>query len=127
MHAGLLFSHGLFTLTVKIMSVYLAALIFFVYLVCIKCLYNRHRGTFAKALNHLVNASSSQENNDIRTLIVTAHPDDECMFFAPTIIRLVELNANVHLLCLSQGMSKFRRLQLVPIIRHDQVIQVACC
>ena len=40
---------------------------------------------------------------DVRALIVTAHPDDECMFFAPTIIRLVELNATVRLLCLSAG------------------------
>ncbi|KAM4546455.1 N-acetylglucosaminyl-phosphatidylinositol de-N-acetylase isoform 2-T2 [Fundulus diaphanus] len=40
---------------------------------------------------------------DVRALVVTAHPDDECMFFAPTIVRLVELNASVHLLCLSEG------------------------
>ncbi|CAF98507.1 unnamed protein product, partial [Tetraodon nigroviridis] len=39
----------------------------------------------------------------IRALVVTAHPDDECMFFAPAIIQLVSLNVDVHLLCLSQG------------------------
>ncbi|XP_044078056.1 N-acetylglucosaminyl-phosphatidylinositol de-N-acetylase isoform X1 [Siniperca chuatsi] len=52
-----------------------------------------------------MNVLSSRETHgaDIRALIVTAHPDDECMFFAPTIIRLVELNASVHLLCLSEG------------------------
>ncbi|KAK2828774.1 hypothetical protein Q5P01_019808 [Channa striata] len=48
---------------------------------------------------------SSRETSisEIRVLIVTAHPDDECMFFAPTIIRLLELNAQIHLLCLSEG------------------------
>ncbi|XP_061104992.1 N-acetylglucosaminyl-phosphatidylinositol de-N-acetylase isoform X2 [Conger conger] len=41
--------------------------------------------------------------NEIRALLVTAHPDDECMFFAPTILRLLQLNASVNLLCLSSG------------------------
>lgn len=105
LHVRLLSLHGLFMLTVKIMCIYLAVFIFFSYLVCIKCIYNRHRRTFVTSLKHVMNASSSRETNgaDIRALIVTAHPDDECMFFAPTIIRLVELNASVHLLCLSQG------------------------
>lgn len=58
-----------------------------------------------KSLKHVMNASSSRETKgeDIKALIVTAHPDDECMFFAPTIIGLVDLNASVHLLCLSEG------------------------
>lgn len=38
-----------------------------------------------------------------RVLLVTAHPDDECMFFGPTIFRLCEQGADVHLLCLSNG------------------------
>lgn len=38
-----------------------------------------------------------------RVLIVVAHPDDECMFFGPTIFRLCEQGADVHLLCLSNG------------------------
>ena len=37
-------------------------------------------------------------------LVVTAHPDDECMFFAPTILMLQQLiDAEIHLLCLSSG------------------------
>lgn len=43
-------------------------------------------------------------------LLVTAHPDDECMFFAPTILKLVEMDrdgtdvrAGLHSLCLSNG------------------------
>ncbi|XP_039632667.1 N-acetylglucosaminyl-phosphatidylinositol de-N-acetylase isoform X1 [Perca fluviatilis] len=87
------------------MSVYLVVSIVLCYMVWIKCIYYRHRRTLVKSLKHLMNGSTSKEPNgaDIRALIVTAHPDDECMFFAPTIIRLVELNASVHLLCLSEG------------------------
>ncbi|GBM30848.1 N-acetylglucosaminyl-phosphatidylinositol de-N-acetylase [Araneus ventricosus] len=36
-------------------------------------------------------------------LIVTAHPDDECMFFAPTILNLLRQGCCVYLLCLSSG------------------------
>ncbi|XP_038831578.1 N-acetylglucosaminyl-phosphatidylinositol de-N-acetylase [Salvelinus namaycush] len=48
-------------------------------------------------------SQTSDLTGDVRALFLTAHPDDECMFFAPAILRLVELNASVHLLCLSQG------------------------
>ena len=41
------------------------------------------------------------------TLVVTAHPDDECMFFAPTILSLLEKNVDVHLLCLTSGTQTF--------------------
>ena len=38
------------------------------------------------------------------TLIVIAHPDDECMFFAPTILALSNrISQNVYVLCLSNG------------------------
>ncbi|PRW58201.1 N-acetylglucosaminyl-phosphatidylinositol de-N-acetylase isoform C [Chlorella sorokiniana] len=36
-------------------------------------------------------------------LLVTAHPDDEAMFWAPTILALVEQGLRVALLCLSTG------------------------
>ncbi len=36
-------------------------------------------------------------------LLVTAHPDDECMFFSPTILGLLDSGAKVHLMCLSKG------------------------
>ncbi|KAM3601678.1 uncharacterized protein V6R79_016606 [Siganus canaliculatus] len=87
------------------MSVYLALFIVFFYFLWIKCIYYRHRRTLVKLLKNVMNTDSSKEINgaDIRALIVTAHPDDECMFFAPTIIRLVELKASVHVLCLSEG------------------------
>ncbi|CAK6973756.1 hypothetical protein F2P81_008591 [Scomber scombrus] len=47
--------------------------------------------------------TSETDGADVTALLVTAHPDDECMFFAPTVIRLVELKARVHVLCLSEG------------------------
>ena len=37
-------------------------------------------------------------------LIVIAHPDDECMFFAPTILQLNRIS-QVYILCLSTGRS----------------------
>uniref|UniRef100_UPI00398F23FF N-acetylglucosaminyl-phosphatidylinositol de-N-acetylase n=1 Tax=Pristiophorus japonicus TaxID=55135 RepID=UPI00398F23FF len=36
-------------------------------------------------------------------LLVTAHPDDESMFFAPALLRLTARGLAVHLLCLSTG------------------------
>jgi len=50
-------------------------------------------------------------------LLVTAHPDDECMFFAPTILELRQAAINMHLLCLSTGgfygLGKTREKELV--------------
>ena len=41
-----------------------------------------------------------------RALLVTAHPDDECMFFGPTLVGLLRDPAcTVYLLCLSTGQS----------------------
>lgn len=52
-----------------------------------------------------------------RVLIVTAHPDDECMFFGPTIHHLVANGTSiVYLMCLSTGanygMGKTRKREL---------------
>ena len=39
-----------------------------------------------------------------RILLITAHPDDECMFFAPTVLSLAcSVRAELFLLCLSEG------------------------
>ena len=39
-----------------------------------------------------------------RILFVTAHPDDECMFFAPTFLALKRsTGVQIHLLCLTDG------------------------
>ena len=39
-------------------------------------------------------------------LVIIAHPDDECMFFSPTILNLPRFCRTVRVLCLSTGMSK---------------------
>jgi len=41
--------------------------------------------------------------HNAHVLLVTAHPDDECMFFAPTILALVARSVSVYSLCLSVG------------------------
>lgn len=82
------------------------------YFFWIQCIYYRQNS--AKSRKHLLrfmlcrdkqikSSQTSDLTGDVRALFLTAHPDDECMFFAPAILRLVELNASVHLLCLSQG------------------------
>lgn len=38
-----------------------------------------------------------------RALVVIAHPDDEAMFFAPTMLGLARLEQQVFLLCFSSG------------------------
>lgn len=49
-------------------------------------------------------------------LLVVAHPDDECMFFAPTVLALHEQRIPLHLLCLSlgnfDGMGATRQVEL---------------
>ena len=42
------------------------------------------------------------EFNKKTVLVITAHPDDECMFFSPSILNLQRC-CSVHLLCLSTG------------------------
>lgn len=42
--------------------------------------------------------------NSKRVIFITAHPDDECMFFGPTILYYTrKLNCSVYLMCLSTG------------------------
>jgi LmbE family N-acetylglucosaminyl deacetylase len=36
-------------------------------------------------------------------MLVTAHPDDEAMFFAPTLHKLQQQGTTIHILCLSTG------------------------
>lgn len=100
---------------VKIMSAYLAIFLVLLCLVWFKYVYHRHRQTLGKSLNHVVNVSANNSEAggaEIRALVVTAHPDDECMFFAPGIIRLGELKASLYLLCLSEGTATARQCKL---------------
>lgn len=52
-------------------------------------------------------------------LIAIAHPDDECLFFAPTIIGLIASGCNVHLLCLSSGNHRGLGLLRKVELRHS--------
>ncbi|KAI9488859.1 putative deacetylase LmbE-like domain-containing protein [Zychaea mexicana] len=45
--------------------------------------------------------SSIDSKSSKNVLILTAHPDDECMFFGPTITALRDSKTRVHVLCLS--------------------------
>ena len=45
----------------------------------------------------------SNKSNSI--LLITAHPDDECMFFSPTLIGLVKNNSvSVSIVCITSGL-----------------------
>lgn len=50
------------------------------------------------SLNRLARRSTRQN-----VLLITAHPDDECMFFTPTILSLINQGHNIYLVCMSKG------------------------
>ena len=52
-----------------------------------------------RALLHSPFVCSPQD----RLLLVTAHPDDESMFFSPTLLSLAEFKCSLFILCLSTG------------------------
>ena len=60
---------------------------------------------------------SEKLRNARRVLLVIAHPDDECMFFTPTLRELIEMGRDVSILCLSNGnfggMGRVREKELV--------------
>lgn len=46
---------------------------------------------------------SPSKYHHLQALIVTAHPDDECMFFSPAILGLVDQGVEVRALSISTG------------------------
>ncbi|XP_062448797.1 N-acetylglucosaminyl-phosphatidylinositol de-N-acetylase [Rhea pennata] len=46
---------------------------------------------------------AAARDDDVRVLLVTAHPDDEAMFFAPTVLSLARAGARAAVLCCSAG------------------------
>lgn len=55
--------------------------------------------------------ASSSKNAARNVCLITAHPDDECMFFTPTLLALLDqsegsIPSNVFVLCLSTGLIK---------------------
>ncbi|XP_057676402.1 N-acetylglucosaminyl-phosphatidylinositol de-N-acetylase [Corythoichthys intestinalis] len=83
------------------MYLWFVVIVVLAYVICLKYIYYRHRRSFKNEINYLLSLEAHGAGREC--LIVTAHPDDECMFFGPTIIRLIECNVIVHLLCLSEG------------------------
>lgn len=77
-------------------------LVILAYLLLCFCTYQLIFSRFAKRF-HLINDIRLAQYR--RVLIVTAHPDDECMFFGPTILSLTQRKepCTVYLLCLSNG------------------------
>lgn len=55
--------------------------------------------------NKIENAFILEKNENCIFLFVFAHPDDECMFFSPTIKTLCK-KGDVHFICLSLGFEK---------------------
>ena len=64
-----------------------------------------------KAINIAKEALRASKSNittkfigkDKSILLITAHPDDECMFFTPTILALKQMGIQVTLLCFTDG------------------------
>ena len=54
------------------------------------------------ATNKLLTRDTSAKARQ-NILVITAHPDDECMFFTPTILSLLNAGHNIYLVCMSKG------------------------
>jgi N-acetylglucosaminylphosphatidylinositol deacetylase len=62
-----------------------------------------------------------------KVLLVTAHPDDECMFFAPTLRSLQQNGSQIHVLCLSTGnYDGLGALRSKELEASCQVLGVSC-
>ncbi|EPQ32101.1 uncharacterized protein PFL1_00298 [Pseudozyma flocculosa PF-1] len=62
--------------------------------------------------------SATTETLPRTALVLTAHPDDEVMFFAPTILALVGAGVHVFALCLSTG-----NADGLGSVRHRELVQ----
>lgn len=56
--------------------------------------------SFLLGSHHAASAASSKR---LQALVVTAHPDDECMFFSPAILGLIGQGVEVRALSVSTG------------------------
>ena len=65
----------------------------------------------------------NNKNKDV--LLITAHPDDEIMFFAPTIKTLISQKIRVRILCLSngdfEGKGKVREEELANVCKNLKI------
>jgi N-acetylglucosaminylphosphatidylinositol deacetylase len=63
---------------------------------------------------HALNRDQSNQIRGRNILLVIAHPDDEVMFFGPTLVGITNSTSenNVRVLCLSNGMSVVSLIQV---------------
>ena len=81
-----------------------------------------HSAHFAIPLDYC-NMSSS-----ILSILVIAHPDDESMFFVPTLVRLKQQNARAWVVCLSNGnYDGLGRIREKELQRACQILGVEKC
>lgn len=60
-----------------------------------------------------------------RFLLIVAHPDDECLFFSPTILALIARNQLGHLLVLSTGNSRgLGPIREKELLESCQILQI---
>lgn len=118
------------------------------YLISVNVIYKRYKRSWIRILQNLspglcadgereflftYSESEFPSQRNVRVLLVTAHPDDECMFFSPVLLKLTQSHADVHLLCLSTGTSYSKRYSLYCVSAchlHDtsyMVQPVLCC
>ena len=68
------------------------------------CTYKRHRAACPRGVEALYDRRKRGTTGaGSGVLLVIAHPDDECMFFTPTLLGLQRQGVAVHVLCLSTG------------------------
>lgn len=106
---------------------------FLAYLFCLKLIYIKFQRLWPSWLNNILRSSNCAKGgnflptcdarsfDEVRALLVTAHPDDECMFFAPAIIKLTKSKAAFYLLCLSSGTSSFKNSTSMKVFQSDLV------
>ncbi|KAF5445571.1 hypothetical protein F2P56_034615 [Juglans regia] len=70
-------------------------------LVWVACLCKILHGSSSPLRNSFLNTGGAFHKRNV--LLVIAHPDDESMFFSPTISYLTSTGHNLHVLCLSTG------------------------
>ena len=74
------------------------------YLICFVVILSPPLLLLVKSLISLGKCSKSFTEPNIKTLFVTAHPDDEAMFFGPLITTLSQHSNTIIILCLSEGL-----------------------
>ncbi|XP_046695135.1 N-acetylglucosaminyl-phosphatidylinositol de-N-acetylase isoform X3 [Silurus meridionalis] len=105
---------GLFCKTDAMCVLLSVSLCFLGYLVCLKLIYNTWTRRWPSSSGCVLHSPGQDRSGvprartrdslgEVRALLVTAHPDDECMFFAPAVLKLTASKATVRLLCLSSG------------------------